>query len=77
MLSSTHWASVNAELLSAVLTLADLPTKIVCECVCKAWRRALRDEPDEGLWGDVVMRCDSSNTERLHQESPQQAKAFG
>lgn len=55
MLSGTqHWANVNVGLLSAVLTLTDLQTKIDCECVCKAWRKALRDEPGEGLWGDVV-----------------------
>lgn len=54
MSHGSDWSAVNVELLSEVLTLVSFKTKIVCESVCKTWRNTLRDEPGQGLWGNMV-----------------------
>lgn len=56
------WAAVNVELLSEVLTLVPLKTKILCESVCKTWRKSLRDEPEQGLWGAPCHSCERSHS---------------
>ena len=49
----SDWAALSVELLSEVFTQLSLETKILCEGICKTWRRTLRDEPVQGLWGNV------------------------
>ena len=51
---TSDWAAVNVELLSSVLALVPFKGKLSCEGVCQTWRQTLRDEPEEGLWGDMV-----------------------
>lgn len=55
LLERSDWAAVNVELLTQALRLSTFKSKIGCEGTCKAWRKTLRDEPLEGIWGDMVV----------------------
>lgn len=59
--SGSDWAAVSVELLSEVFTLVSLKTKMLCESVCETWRSTLRDEPEQGLWGNLVC-CSECNS---------------